>query len=487
MPLVRSSPPPFPQTLPSPALLGPLHESSIGALTAWRIGTLGAFMVGLMAVLTVIRHTRDDEESGRRELLGSTVVGRHAPIAAALVVASGAGLVIGVLIAVGLIGLGLPLADSVAYGAGWAAVAMSFAAAGALAAQLTQAGSTARGTGVGIIGFFFLVRMAGDAGVDNGVGWLSWLSPIGWFARLRPFAGERWWVLGFWVGFAVLVTAVAVAISARRDVAEGALPPRPGADRAAAWLRSSAGLAWRLQRGSLLGWAVGLVVMGVVWGAAADGVTDLLDENPQLANIFEQLGGTQTLTDTFFSAAVWIMALIAAAYSIRSVLKLRSEEDTLLSEHVLATAVPRPRYAWSHLLYGLVGPVLILTVSGVAAGLTHGMIIGDVGGQVPRVLAAAIAQLPAVWVVVGVAIALFGLIPRATSLSWVVLGTSLVLGLLGEILQFPQWSLDLSPFTHIPAVPAEDFVLTPFLMLSLIATALIAAGLTGFRRRDTPI
>jgi hypothetical protein len=33
-------------------------------------------MVGLISLLTVIRHTRVEEETGRRELLGSAVVGR---------------------------------------------------------------------------------------------------------------------------------------------------------------------------------------------------------------------------------------------------------------------------------------------------------------------------------------------------------------------------------------------------------------------------
>lgn len=469
------------------ALLGPLYDSSIGGLTAWRIGTLAAFAVALMAILTMIRHTRDDEETGRRELLGSTVVGRHASLAAAMIVAVGAGALIGLIITSGLGLLGLPWAGSLAYGAGFTGVTLAFAAVGAVAAQLTQAGSTARGVGVGTAGVFFLLRMAGDAGEANGLGWLTWLSPIGWFSRLRPFAGERWWVLALWLGFTATMTALAVAVSSRRDVGEGAIAPRPGPERAGRALGSAAGLAWRLQRGSLLGWTVGSAAIGVVYGAAADGISDILSDNPQMARIFEQLGGTQTLTDAFFSAAVWIMALIAAAYSIRSVLKLKSEEEGLLSEVVLATATPRPSYAWSHLLYGLAGPALMVLVAGVTAGITYGSIVGDIGGQVPRVLAAAAAQLPAVWVITGVAMALYGLLPRASALSWGVLAASLLLGLLGQILEFPQWSLDLSPFTHIPLIPAEDFVLTPFLALMSIAVILIAAGLTGFRRRDVPV
>jgi ABC-2 type transport system permease protein len=468
------------------ALLGPLYDTSVGGLTAWRIGTLGSFIAALMAVLTMIRHTRDDEETGRRELLGSTVVGRHAPLAASLLVTGGAGVLIGLIVAAGLIGLGLPAPGSIAFGLAMTGAILSFTAVGALAAQLTQAGSTARGLGVAITGVFFAIRMAGDAGAANGIGWLTWLSPIGWFSKLLPFGGERWWVVVLWIGFATLVTAVAVRISARRDVGEGAIPPRPGPARAPASLRAPAGLAWRLQRGSLLGWTAGVGALAVIYGAAADSIGDLIAENPQLARIFEQMGGEQTLTDAFFSAALGIIALIASAYSIRSVLKLKSEEDTLRSEIVLATATPRARYAWSHLFYGLVGPVVILAVAGALAGVTYGSIIGDVGGQVPRVVGAAMAQVPAVWVLAGATIALYGLSPRISSAAWGVLVGCLLLGQLGQILEFPQWLLDFSPFSHIPMIPAEDFVLTPFLILTMVTIVLVASGLTGFRRRDIP-
>jgi ABC-2 type transport system permease protein len=468
------------------ALLGPLYDSSIGGLTAWRVGTLASLILGIMAVLSMIRHTRDDEETGRRELLGSTVVGRHAPLAAALLVTSATGLVIGIVVTLGLGGLGLPWAGSIAFGAGLFAVTLAFSAVGALAAQLTHAGSTGRGLGIGIVGFFFLLRMAGDVGEPNGIGWLAWLSPIGWFSRLRAFAGEEWWVLALWVGLAAVVTTAAVVMSARRDVGEGAMPPRPGPARAPSSLRSTAGLAWRLQRGSLVGWTIGLAILGAVYGAAADSVGDILADNPQLAEIFEGLGGTEQLTDTFFSAAVGIIALITTAYSIRSVLKLKGEEDALRAELVLATATPRVSHAWSHLAYGLFGPAVILGVAGLVAGATYGAIIGDVASQVPRVLGAAMSQLPAVWVVTGLTMAFYGLVPRLSSLAWGVLGACLVFGQLGQLLQFPGWLLDLSPFSHIPLVPAEEFSAVPLAILLAIAAAFVIAGLTGFRRRDIP-
>ena len=49
-------------------LYGPLFDSSVVGLTAWRMGIVPVF-VALISLLTIIRHTRTEEEAGRRELL----------------------------------------------------------------------------------------------------------------------------------------------------------------------------------------------------------------------------------------------------------------------------------------------------------------------------------------------------------------------------------------------------------------------------------
>ncbi|OSC48832.1 hypothetical protein B5181_41385, partial [Streptomyces sp. 4F] len=55
---------------------------------------------------------------------------------------------------------------------------------------------------------------------------------------------------------------------------------------------------------------------------------------------------------------------------------------------------------------------------------------------------------------------------------------------LGQILQFPGWMNDLSPFGHVPRLPAADMNWTPLLVLTLVAAGLVRLGLAGFRRRD---
>jgi ABC-2 type transport system permease protein len=65
-----------------------------------------------------------------------------------------------------------------------------------------------------------------------------------------------------------------------------------------------------------------------------------------------------------------------------------------------------------------------------------------------------------------------------------VLVACLLLGQLGQILQFPQWSLNLSPFSHIPRLPSADVDVVPLLVLTAIALFLTGIGMRGFQQRD---
>jgi ABC-2 type transport system permease protein len=462
------------------ALIGPVYGSSLGAISAWRVGFILVF-VAVASLLTVIRHTRAEEEAGRRELIGATVVGRQAPLAAALIVTLAANLVMGLLIAAGVAGQGAGLTGSLAIGLGMAGVGWAFAGIGAVAAQLTEGARTARGTALAALAAFFLLRAIGDT---SGPAWLSWLSPLGWAHRVRPFAGERWWVLILPVVAMVAFAALAFALSGRRDVAAGFLPTRPGPAGASATLRSPLALAWRLHRSVFLSWFVAMAVFGVVFGSVADSIVDQIGNSPAVVDVMRRLGGVDGLVDAYFVTVMAILGLAASAYAISATLRLRTEEETLRAEPVLATSVSRVGWTWSHLAISLGGPAVLLVTAGLATGLVHGASTGDMGHQVSRIVIAALVQLPAVWLLAGVAVALFGLIPRFAALAWVGLALCVLLGQVGEVLRLNQWAMDLSPFTHLPKAPAADVVATPLLWLTAIAVALVATGLTGFRRRD---
>jgi ABC-2 type transport system permease protein len=466
------------------AMLGPVFGATLGAITTWRAGLVFT-MVGLASLLTVIRHTRTDEEAGRRELLGSTVVGRNAPLTAALLVTFAADLVLGAVLMAGMVGLGLPATGSLAYGLAVMAAGWVFATVGAVAAQLTEGAGGARGIALGALGVAFALRAAGDtAGPDGALGWLSWLSPVGWAQQTRPYADERWWVFGLALALVVVLAAVAYAVLARRDVGAGILPARLGPATAAPSLRSPVALAWRLHRTTMLAWAAGLAVMGALIGSVTDSVGDIANESAQLKDLLERIGGEKVLADAYIAGTMTIFALAAAGYAVQATLRLRAEEESLRAESVLATSVGRVQWAASHLVFGLLGPVVALAAAGLVEGLVYGLATGDVGGQLPRVLAGALVQVPAVLVLSGIAMALFGLLPRLTAVSWAALAVFAFLILIGPLLRLSQWVLDVSPFSHVPKVPGADVAVAPLAWPLAIAAVLAAAGLAGFRRRD---
>jgi ABC-2 type transport system permease protein len=467
------------------AVLGPLFEPrSIGGLVAWRMSFLALVLVPLMALLAVVRHTRAEEEEGRLELLGSTVMGRRAPLTAALLVACGASLVLGALVALALVAIGEDAVGSIALGVSYTLAGWVFAGVAAITAQVAESSRAASGLAVAVLGAAYLVRGVGDAAGDGGLSWMTWASPLGWVLELRPFAGERWWVAALLVGAtAVAVLAAELAVR-RRDIDAGLLPPRPGNAEAPPYLSGPVGLAWRLHRASLAAWTLGLFALGAMYGGVAAGVGDLITDTPQIGEILRRVGGEQALIDAFLAATTTIAGLVASGFAIQATLRLRSEETGLRAEHVLATGVSRGAWAMSHVSVAVVGTVVLLVGFGLGLGVTHGARVGDVAGEVPRLVGGAIVQVPAVLVLVGIALALLGLLPRATGVAWGALVAFLVLGQLGGILQLDQWLLDLSPFTHVPTIPGEEVALAPLAALVGVAVAFGIVGLVGLRRRD---
>jgi ABC-2 type transport system permease protein len=355
-----------------------------------------------------------------------------------------------------------------------------FAAVAAVAAQLAQAARSATAIAAAVLGASYLLRAAGDTGPT----WLSWLSPIGWAMRMRPFAGEQWWAAGLAVGFAGLLTSVAYALVGRRDLDAGLLPQRPGPASAAPTLRSPLALAWRLHRGILIGWVIGLAVAGATMGGAAHGISTATGLSQQITDLLARMGGRKALVDSFLAAVFGITGLVAAVYTVQATLRLRAEETSGRVEPLLATRVGRIRWVLSHLTFALLGTAVLLAVAGVGAGLAYGLQVHDVGGQIPRLLAGAMVQLPAAWVLAGLGTALFGLAPRLAVLAWAGLIACVVLLEVGAVLGLSQWIVDASPFAHVPKLPGTAFTATPLLWLAGIAAVLIAAGMAGFRRRD---
>jgi ABC-2 type transport system permease protein len=210
----------------------------------------------------------------------------------------------------------------------------------------------------------------------------------------------------------VVLLVVVAALLVRRDLGAGVLATRLGPATAPSWLRSPLGLAWRLQRGALLGWTVGSAVAGLSFGLIAQDMVQFAEQDPETAELLRTLGGGGSIADIVLAAVLTWIGMLAAG--------------------------------------------------GLLAGLAHGLRAGEVGGELARVQGGALVQLPAVWVMAAVGALLFGVLPRlVVGATWAVLAVVLFVTVFGEAPQFDRWLLDLSPFAHLPRLPAAEFTATP--------------------------
>jgi polyether ionophore transport system permease protein len=456
----------------------PYGLNTVGGQVAYQIGVWGMVAVALMTLFMYTRNTRAEEESGRLELVRAAVVGRHAPSTAALIVVGWINLLVGSAVALANIAYGLPVVGSLVFGAGFTVLGLIFCGVTAITTQVSDNTRVANGLAGIVLGLAFALRAIGD--VNDGT--LSWLSPIGLVQKSRPYAGDVWWPLAIGLVLAGVLTVVGGILASHRDVGAGLTQPRPGPAAAGRRLATSFGLALRLQRGSLISWAIGLFATGVAYGSIIDQLDSLLADNDTAKELIAQAGGV-SIADSYLSTTLQVVALIATGYALQSALRLRTEENAGRVEPLLATPTSRDRWVTSHTAMSFVGAALVLVAGGLGTGLTVALITGD-WGELPRLVGASLVYVPAVWLLAGLAVALFGLAPRAALAAWAGMAFCFVIGMFGELLDLPRWLTDLSPFQRTPRVPADGLTLLPVVAIAVVAAALTAAGMAGFRHRD---
>jgi len=465
------------------AMTGPGHgldDYTFGAMMTNEYLGLMVIFAALMSVFMVVRHTRAEEEEGRAELVRANVTGSAAALSAALTAAVLANVALGLLVAAGMASLGIETIDwpgSLLYGAAFAAVGIVFAAIAAVTTQVTQFARAASGMAGALIGAAYLLRAIGDV-MDNG---LSWLSPIGWSQATAAYVDDNWWPIILSLVVAGALAALAFRLAGRRDVGAGLRAERRGVAQASRALGTPLGLAWRLQRSTVMWWSIGMFVFGASYGSAIDVIEDYAD-NDVVADLVESMGGT-TLTDSYLAMIMGILAIVVSIFAVTAALRPRREETSGRAEGVLATGVSRTEWYASHLVIALLGSVFILFVTGLGLGLAA---LGTATGSsiLGQVIPAMLAYTPAVWVVVGVAVLAVGWAPRAALAAWLLVVYAFFMRYMGALLDLPQWMMSLSPFSHIASLPAEDFRATPVILLTVIALAFIGLGLVGFHRRD---
>ncbi|MGM0875687.1 MAG: ABC transporter permease [Bacillota bacterium] len=475
------------ETMRNPAMIamvGPgygLDDYTAGPMMAHQMLLFTAIVVAIMSILLVTRHTRADEEEGRIELIRSLPVGRLSNASATVFVLFCTNVLLALLIGFGLYSLrieSMDLEGSLLYGAALGATGIFFTAITALFAQLTENSRGTIGLSFTVLGVAYLIRAVGDVSNET----LSWFSPLGWILGTEVYVKNVWWPILLTVGVAFFLVAVALYLNKIRDLESGFLPAKPGRKYASRFLQSPFGLAIRLQRTGIIAWAIGMYVLGASYGSVFGDLESFFSNNEMMTDLLTPVEGL-SLTEQFLSMLMSVISMICTVPALMFMLKLKGEEKKNRIEHLLSRAVSRIKVIGSYLLLSMIFGFVMLFLALIGLWSAATSVMND---AIPftMMFEAAMVYLPAIWMMIGLAVLLVGLFPEFTSLTWLYLGYSFLVVYLGGLLQFPEWMRKLSPFGQIPQLPVEEMNFLKVFTLTCLAVVLMVIGFIGYRKRD---
>ncbi|MDO5682140.1 MAG: hypothetical protein Q4G46_04845 [Propionibacteriaceae bacterium] len=445
---------------------------SLGGIAAYEVGFMGLLFFPPIALHLAVSRTRAEEDSGRAELLTAGRLGRLAPLVGALITLTVVFVVFGCATVAGLAASGLPLRGSMWYAGSLALFAWWFGAVGLLAAQLGRSARTAMGLGLVIAFGMFLVR----AVIDGREIAAEWVTPMGWLPLVRPFSAEPTALplVGFGItGLVVLLVAGLIAV--RRDLGAGLFTPKPGPVHGSALLGSPVGVAWRLTRGGLLGWAVGLILWGAAIGTLAAEMADMVRTNPGIGAML----GSGRPEDVITALAVVVVALGGGALGLQALGVLQAEEASGRLGLVLSAPARRWQVWASWWVVIAVEMAVAMGLGATALGLSTQWVTGRSGAIGDAMIAGSAYAAPILGLVACAALA--AMLARGGLLvGWLLLGWAAVVGLLADTLRLPEWSRQLSVLEHVGRVPIEAARTTTVLtFLALALVAFVAATIRG--------
>jgi ABC-2 type transport system permease protein len=451
---------------------------TLGGVVANEFGFVASFAIPFMAIALVARMTRRDEEHGRLEMLLAGRIGRSAPLVAAVLVTASALTAVAAALFLSLVAIGVPAGGALLYSASMGMLGLVFTGVAGLAAQLVGHARGVYAVGFGGIVLAYVLRGVGDVQVHS----LTWLSPLGWQESVRAFGERRWWPLLVPLVVAGVLIALAVVESARRDLGSARLRHGAAAPRASGLLRAPIGLAFRLHGGSIAGWAAATVVVSATFGALAQPLVDAIEGNNSLAKAMGASGSTGL--DAVLTMTALFLGLLGGGYVVQAIGVLRAEETSGRLESRLAGT--RSRVAWlgTHLLVVLVGALVVIGLGTVALVLATTWSTGK--SSAGPITGAVASYLPAIAVLGGLAVLLFGALPRLQALGWAAYAVAAVIGYLGDALGLAGPVKALSPYQDVgnpPQDPSAPAALVALVVLGLLG---VVAGVIGFRRRGIP-
>ena len=454
---------------------------TVNGYTAWRVGGTLAIAAAVFGLLAAVRASRAEEDAGRTELVLAMPVRRGAASlasgtavlasAAVLWAAEGAGFVVG----------GLPVGGAAYLALTTASVIWVCAGIGALASELAPNRRVALELGGAVVGVMFVLRVLADT--VGGLGWVRWLTPLGWAEEMRPLTGAHPLVLLLPACAGAVLIVGAARIAARRDIGTGVLPARDSAEPRLGMLSSPTAQALRSSRGSLTVWIAGVASLAFILGSVSKSISPA-DVSKSAQREIAKLGSGAITTPTGYLAFVFIFFVLAVSmFMCAQISAARQVEADQQLETMLAMPVSRRRWLAGRLMIALCAAAVI----SLSAGLASWAGAQSAGAHVslPRMLEAGANCLPTAILFLGIAVLAYAVAPRASSMiSYGLVAVAFLWQLTGSLLSVPKWLLDATPFAHVGLIPVQSFRAQAAVVMVAIGAVTAVAAIAWFERRD---
>lgn len=468
------------------ALVGPAYRiGTVPGYTAWKCLTVLAITGAVWGILTSTKLTRGEEDAGRWELLlVGHVTRRGAALQALVGFAAGVAALLAttaiITVAVGRSSkVGVSASGAIYFAVAIVAGAAMFLAIGALSSQLASSRRQAAGYASAFLGASYAIRMVADSG--TGLGWLRWATPLGWVEEMQPLTKPNPLAL---VPISILIGVVGVLIvylAGRRDLGSSVFSDRSVVRPRLGLLTGPTGLALRLMRPALLGWAASIVAYGLLLGSIAKSGGKIITSSPSLRLVFARLGVTGA--EAYLGLALLIMAMSLTFIAVGQISAARKEESIGQLENLLVR--PLSRVSW--LTRRVVLATGILVTGGLLVGFSTwaGAASDHAGVSISTMLGAGLNTVPPALMLLGIGVLAFGLVPRAAIvLTYGAMVWSLLIEISGGIANVNHWILDSSAFHQMAAAPSVSINWTSNAIMVLIGAAAAIVGVGAFNRRD---
>ncbi len=458
---------------------------SLGGFYTSRGSVLITILIIAMTIQTIIKHTRDNEESGVSELISSTMVGRYAPLLSAVIISVLTNIFVVIITTVALYSHDLDLLYSFYTGISFGLMGLFMTGVMAIAVQISQTTSGASKFGWLTTLFFFTISAIGNLlgkfdpntfKVESHN--ITFLSPFGWYQQMYVFhENNMYLIIPFIISFIVLLI-IGFKLINKRDIGSGLIPAKKGRKDAKKSLLSPLGLFRNLGKKSYTTWFITIVLFGLLFGFVSDEFEEGLSSIEGLEYIF----GSVNSTEYFLALIISIVIIPLLIFYVQSLLRIRKEEVDNTIENILASGVTRRKLLITKIVESTLNLYIILLflVIGIYVG---GLTKVDIGISV--ILQSAFMNSIPILLVGSIVILAFGILPKyVTLITYGVTIISVGLGpVFGPMFNLGENILKISPFTHIPT-PLDDFNIMPFIIMSILIVVMTFFGFKGFENRN---